>query len=343
MMMTAMTIIGTGVALPGAPIPSAALATRFGLNAEWADHFIGTKTRHLAVNLETGEQFETLASLGSKAALVALERAGLQASDLDFVVLATATPDELMPTTVNRIALDLGATHIPAYQVQSGCAGAIQAFDLGGLLLGREELSTGLLIGGDVCVRHLEITPEVDAAHATELVNYLLFGDGVGAAVVTNQRSPGMAVLDVANEMTAIGGSAGQVIRWYGQRDLGANDREPALMEDYKAIERLVPVLAGQVLDELLQRQGWSRDDVDYLLPPQLAGRITTAIAEGLQPAEATTVVNCVAATGNCGNGLPFIQLDLIFDDVQPGQTLACVGVESSMWIKGGLALRVVA
>lgn len=338
--MDSTTMIGTGVALPGDPVPSDEIATRLGLSPEWARHFIGTRTRHLAVDLATGEQYETLETLGAAAVRQAVERAGVELHDLDFVVLATATPDELMPSTVNRIAVRLGITHVPTFQVQSGCAGAVQAFDLGRMLLGRPGMRTGVVIGGDVCVRHFETAPDLGAAAPTELVNYLLFGDGVGAAVLTSDDVPhGIRVLDVVHEMTAAGGTAGQVIRWYGQADLGDVDRAPALMEDYKAIERLVPELARQVLTDLLRRQGWDEDGLRYLLPPQLAGRITDAIAAGLGVPTATRV-NCVADTGNCGNALPFLQLHAVFDDVKPGETLACVCIESSMWITGGIAFE---
>lgn len=334
------TVIGTGVALPGAPVTSDDLAARLGLSADWARHFIGTRARHLAVDLDTGEQYETLGSLGAAAVRQAVGRAGVDLHDIDFLVLATATPDELMPSTVNRIAVQLGITHVPTFQVQSGCAGAVQAFDLGRMLLAAPGRRTGVVIGGDVCVRHFEAAPDLRAAQPTELVNYLLFGDGVGAAVLTSDDvGHGVGVLDVVHEMTAAGGTAGQVIRWFGQADLGDDDRAPALMEDYKAIERLVPELAQQVLGTLLRRQGWDEDDLRYLLPPQLAGRITDSIAQTLG-VPAATRVNCVADTGNCGNALPFLQLHAVFDEVKPAEKLACVCIESSMWITGGIAFE---
>lgn len=334
------TIVGTGIALPGAPIASASIARAFGLNAEWAEHFTGNRSRYLSVDMTTRVQFETLEGLGAKAALGALEQAQLDPRDLDFIVLATATPDELMPSTANRIAVRLGISHIPVYQVQSGCAGAVQALELGRLLLSDSRHSYGLVIGGDVCARHFEIGDDMTSRPPAEVVNYLLFGDGAGAVVISSDDVDfGVRVVDIVHETTVAGETAGQVIRWYGQADIADENRAPALREDYKMIETLVPELATQVLADLLARQGWTQGDLSYLLPPQLAGAITERIAKRLSTGDAK-IVNCVADTGNCGNALPFLQLHEVFGDVGPGQRVACVCIESSMWITGGIALE---
>src|SRR5262245_41344627 len=117
-------IRSAGSALPGPAIDNAALARRFGMEPlweQWIDVFIGTATRHLAVDLATGEVRSSLAELGETAARRALAAAGLAPGDVDVVVLGTATPDKLMPATVNVIADRLGIDGIPTYQLQSGC------------------------------------------------------------------------------------------------------------------------------------------------------------------------------------------------------------------------------
>jgi 3-oxoacyl-[acyl-carrier-protein] synthase-3 len=335
------TVVGSGTAYPGRPIPTAEVAARLRLDLGWLDHFVGIDARHLAVDPDTGAQTATLTTLGCTAAVEALAEADLRADDVDFLVLATATPDELMPSTANRIADGLGLVGVPTYQVQSGCAGAVAAIEVAGALLATGH-RTGIVIAGDVCARHY--VPEVRGRDVdpAQLVNHVLFGDGVGALVVTADDRAGLRVRDTRHAVLAAGREPGQIVRWFGAADVDAGPRESPFAEDYKAIEGLVPRMAEDVLDELLDRRGWSRDDVDHLLPPQLSGRMTDAIVRRLGvPAE--RAVNCVRSTGNCGNALPFIQLDRVRRIARVGARIAVVCVESSMWIAGGIALECVA
>src|SRR5262245_26000278 len=119
-----------GTALPGPPIDNAALARRLGMSGhweQWIDTFIGTRSRYLTVDIDTGKQRQTLADLCHDAASRAMESGGFDPEDIDLVVLATATPDMLMPATVNVVADVLGIDGVPTFQLQSGCTGAVQA------------------------------------------------------------------------------------------------------------------------------------------------------------------------------------------------------------------------
>ncbi|MGA4848558.1 3-oxoacyl-ACP synthase III family protein [Streptomyces sp. G5(2025)] len=336
--MTHPCITAVGTALPGPAVDNDHLAKTLGVNREWVDLFIGTKTRHFAVDLTTGEQHSTLTDLAEEAAATAMRRAGARPQDIDFVVLATASPDELMPATVNKVADRLGLDQIPTYQLQSGCAGAIQALDLGRLLLQRPENRTGLVIGGDVCAKHLRLDRDFTRLPSHELVNYVLFGDGAGAVVLTGQEdAEGMAVHTVLNQFAGRGQPAGQVIRWFGAAE--STDGVAPAEEDYKAIERRVPHLADEILWQLLETTGWTPEDLAYVLPPQLSGRMTRRITEHLQLPGAQEI-SCVADTGNNGNALPFFQLERLAERIRPGERALAICVESSKWLKGGFAVE---
>ncbi|MET0135544.1 MAG: 3-oxoacyl-ACP synthase III family protein [Kibdelosporangium sp.] len=326
-------ITGVGTALPGPSVDNVTLAERLGVNREWIDVFIGTRTRHFAVDLSSGKQLVTLAELAEQAASQAIQRAGVDTADIEFLVLATASPDELMPATVNRVADLLGIDQVPTYQLQSGCAGATQALDLADLLLTRH--SCGLVIGGDVCARHLRLDVEFTRLQSNELINYVLFGDGAGAAVLTTAEVPGMAVRAVVNQVAGRGQPPGQVVRWFGPAD--RDNMAQAVQEDYKAIEQRVPVLADEILWQLLEITGWQPGDVTYLLPPQLSGRMTERLVDHLALPGAVEV-SCVADTGNTGNALPFGQLDRLV--LGEGERALAITVESSKWIKGGFAVE---
>src|SRR5258708_35365961 len=126
-------ILSVGTALPGAPVDTAALAKALRMSGaweQWVDSFIGTRTRHLSTDRETGERYCTLADLATDAAQRALAAAGVRPEEVDLMVMGTATPDLLMPATVNLVADRLGVDSVPTYQLQSGCSGAVQALEV---------------------------------------------------------------------------------------------------------------------------------------------------------------------------------------------------------------------
>jgi 3-oxoacyl-[acyl-carrier-protein] synthase III len=331
-------LVGVGTALPGPAVDNAALARRFGVAGldQWADAFVGTRSRHFCVDLETGAVRSTLADLAVSAARRALEGARLEAGAVDVMVLGTSSPDLLMPATVNVVADHLGINQIPTYQLQSGCTGAVQALDLAATLLRAGKHRTALVLGGDVCTKHFDLRRDPAGLTPDDLVPGLMFGDGAGAAVLDVRPSPTGAVLrHTLVRLTGTGRVSGHTVDWLGPAD---RDREGTLVsEDYKAIEQLVPGMAREILDELLAELDWK--DVDYLLPPQLSGRMTRRIVEHLGLLDALEV-SVVAETGNTGNALPFFQLERLLPRLTGHDRAVAVAVESSKWIKGGLALE---
>ncbi|WP_267241968.1 3-oxoacyl-ACP synthase III family protein [Streptomyces sp. PR69] len=331
-------LASVGTCLPGDPVDNATLAKLVGIDEQWAEMFIGNTARHFAVDLATGQVRETLADIAAAAADRALAQAGLEAADIDCVVMGTATPDQLMPATVNLVADRLAIDNVPTYQLQSGCAGAFQALDVARTLLLAGRCATALVIGGDVCAKHLETDYDPASRSSAELVNYVLFGDGAGAAVLsTEPLGESLAVRQVLNRLVGLGREPGQVIDWFGLGDRHSD--RTAVFEDYKAIETAVPLLARQMFWELLDDVGWRAEQLDYLLPPQLSARMSERISAAM-PAPDAVRVNVVGTVGNNGNALPFLQLAELLQQWRGPGRVAAVAVESSKWIKSGLALE---
>ncbi|MCC8930176.1 3-oxoacyl-ACP synthase III family protein [Rhodococcus sp. I2R] len=332
-----MYVLATGTCLPGNAVDNSALAARFGMNAEWIELFVGTRTRYFGVDLESGERTHSIVDLGTHAARQALDRAGLEPSDVDFLVLATATPDTLMPTSATGVADRLGMNLIPAYQLQSGCSGAISALDVARRMLD-DENRIGLVIGADLCAKHMVLDRDISSMHPSKLVNYMLFGDGAGAMVIS--ADPDGAIMR-ANTIHCVfsgaGSVPGQTIEWFGDAD--RDSEVPAVQEDYKAIERRVPGMSVETARELLRRSSWTTDDVGYLLPPQLSGIMTARIRKEMGM-DGAREVSCVAETGNSGNALAFLQFDLLAEVIGPGERALAVAIESSRWIRGGITLE---
>ena len=330
-----------GTALPGPALTNAVLARRFGVGEvweQWVEAFLGTRTRHLAVDLFTGEVEAWLADLGAQAGGRALAAAGVEAGEVDLVVLATSSPDQLMPATVNVVADRLGIDDVPTFQLQSGCSGAVQALDLARQLLLGGRHRTALVLGGDVSAKQWDLTADPASVPQTELVNAAMFGDGAGAVVLSTEPGPGSAVLrEVRVRLTGLGRPPGHTVDWFGIADRHA--LRSGTREDYKAVEELVPPLAEQVLAELLDDVGWKRADVDYLLPPQLSGRMTARIVERLG-VDGAVEISVVRDIGNTGNALPFFQLAHLLPRLAEGQRAVALAIESSKWIRSAFAVE---
>jgi 3-oxoacyl-[acyl-carrier-protein] synthase-3 len=270
-----------------------------------------------------------------------MRAAGIGPQDIDFLILTTASPDHLMPATVNLVADRLGINNIPTLQLTSGCAGALQGLFTAQALLANGH-HRGLVIGADTCLKMWPSAKDSRQMRPAEMVNFALFGDGGGAAVVSSENEgPGFVVEHLFLRGIGLGRKPAQIVKWFGAE--GAAQGEAMGEEDYKAIERHVPEIAGQIIDELLKVKSWELSEVEHVLTPQLNGVMTEKIREGLG-VRADQAVNCVAETGNNGNALPFIQLHRLLQKIGTGSgrndRVLVATVESSKWIMSGMALR---
>lgn len=344
-----MRISGLSEVLPGKPVTNRQMAERFGLHEQWLQMMTGNTSRYFCTGEDDGVPSNTsdLATLAGSRALV---DAGVDPGQLDFLVLTTASPDHLMPATVNLVAERLGIDNVTTLQVTSGCAGAIQ-----GLYAARALISAGhrrgLVIGADCCRRVFPSASRIPGMRPAELINFALFGDGAGAAVVdADLDGPGLVLEHIFTRCVGAGRPPAQVIRYYGSEGAepitaadGSISYEPWGTEDYKAIQVNVPILTKQIFTELTQASGHDLDKVEHVLVPQLNGVMTEAIREsvGVRPEQA---VSCVSETGNNGNALPFIQLNRAVDRISraggDGDRIFVANVESSKWLIAGLAMR---
>lgn len=330
-------ISGVGMYLPGPRITNEELSKRLLINEEWINQYIGTKSRHFSIDLNSGNKVFDLSDICVEAAKSAINIAKISHSDIDAVVMATATPDNLMPATVNIVADKLGLNNIPTFQIQSGCAGAIQALQIATQMFNAPNINNVLVIGGDVCNKFLNIKQDFSLLPSGELINYVLFGDGAGAIVLTNNlKSKGMIVNHVTNKFTGYKKVPGQLINWFGiENNNSPQVNSRAIMEDYKAIEHNVPPMAKELLYELLSTVDWEIEDVDYFLTPQLSKVMSEKIIKYLDIPMYKTI-NCVEDFGNTGNALPFIQLTQLYNKLSSNKKIILLAIESSKWLKSG-------
>jgi 3-oxoacyl-[acyl-carrier-protein] synthase-3 len=334
-------VLGVGTALPGPAVDNATLAQRFGMPAvwqQWIENHLGTRSRHFAVDLETGEIRYSLTDLAETAGRRALSAANVNASDVDLLVLSTASPDMLMPATVNMVADRLGINDIPTFQLQSGCVGAVQALELAGQMITAGPYRTVLVVGGDSSAKHLDVSMDLGSVPAEVQINGLLFGDGVGAAVLSPEPVYGSPVLrGVFTRLVGMHRPPGQMVDWFSWGSRTGDT--PPVAEDFKAIEESAPKMAAEALEELLAGLGWAKSEIDWLLPPQLSVRMTERIV-GALAVPAADQVSRVAEIGNTGNAIPYFQLEQLMPQLTPGDRAVGVSIEASKWLKAGYALE---
>ncbi len=266
------TIMSVATALPSGRLTTAELAERFDLTEEWIVSRTGIRERPRA-----GAD-ERLSDYAARAGERALKRARVDAADVDLVIVATMTQDELTPNTAPLVAHALGAVRAGAFDVGAACT----AF-LTGLSLGAAQIESGrarrvLLVGADFITR---ITDYDDKRTAP------LFADGAGAVVLGDGSAGGGTIGPIV--LGADGSHGATILATHDERKLRLDGPEVFR----SAVARMRDVTLSAVA-----RAGLELDDIDLFVYHQANGRITRALGErlGLPPGK---VVDCIESLGN--------------------------------------------
>lgn len=261
-----------GTSLPPTVVSNAPIAARIGVTDEWIVKRTGIRSRHVL-----GPD-ERLTDLAAEAGRAALQQAGIPAADIELVLVATSTGDELLPNAAPLVAHALGAVRAAAVDVGAACTGF-----LSGLAWGAAQIEAGrgesvLLIGADALSRITNPDCRQTAA---------LFGDGAGAAVL------GTASAGAGGIGPVVLGADG------GGSELIMVNRQEALirMQGHETFKHAVARMAEATL-EVLARAGLEVEDIDLFVYHQANGRILRAVGERLGAPEAR-VVDCIGDYAN--------------------------------------------
>lgn len=254
-------ITGWGIALPERELDNAELGRRLGVDAQWIFERTGIHSRRVAAPTDSAS------SLSTEAGRAALERAGLQASELDFVIVATSTPDEQMPATASLVQHALGAERAGAFDLNAACSGFLVALAQAGALVVSGMAQRVLVCGADLLTRVLDYDDPRSS---------ILFGDGAGAVVLEDAPGVAFGPFRIASD-----GSKEPLLRIPpGDGHLRMKGRE--------VYRHAVASMSGAVR-EVLEEAGLSVADIDLLVAHQANARIVEAVALrlGLDPAKA--------------------------------------------------------
>jgi len=263
-------ILGAGSALPARRVTNEELAQQVDTSDEWIVERTGIRSRYVA-----GEG-ETTASLATGAARRALEHAGIEAGEIDLIVLATATPDQTFPSSATKVQAALGIPDCIAFDVHAVCTGFLYALSVADSMLRSGNADKALVIGAETFSRILDWEDRGTC---------VLFGDGAGALVLSAEDGE-RGVL--ATKLHADGRHNDLLFVDGGPSTTGTVGK---LRMKGREVFRHAVVNLADVLTEVLAEAGLSAEDVDWVVPHQANARILDATARKLGlPAEKVVV-----------------------------------------------------
>ena len=301
-------IAGTGSYLPERVMTNAEFAARLDTNDAWIRERTGIERRHIA------EKSQASSDLALEASRRALKSAGLDASALDLIIVATSTPDYVFPSTACLLQAKLGVKGSAAFDVQAVCSGFVYALATADSFIKNNMAKKALVVGAEVFSRILDWNDRGTC---------VLFGDGAGAVVLTSSDKPGIH----ASVLRADGSHAG-MLSVPGNVCGGAIAGSPFLQMNGQAVFKFAVKVLEESARETVAAAGMKLSDIDWLIPHQANVRILDATARKLGlPSEKLVVT--VDHHGNTSAASVPLALDeyVRAGKVRPGQRLLLQGV----------------
>ena len=294
--MTAITIVGTGAHVPGDPISNEALARVMDTSDEWIIRRTGIEQRHFA------EDGQGASDLGVPAAKKAIAAAGLEPSDIDYIIFATMTPDHFFPGCGPILGAKLGIPGVPALDIRQQCAAIPYALQLANGLAASGAAKNILLVGAEAHAGFMpwsswdvvrsqsdrEVSKEEFERATRHRGLAIIFGDGASAMVLQKSDQTGAGFIDA--QLHSDGNQCETLFT------PGVGFRQvPYVTPEALAEEQHIPRMRGQslfktavhqltrVVRNLLDENDLTKDDVDWFIAHQANDRINEAVRRALK------------------------------------------------------------
>lgn len=316
-------IIGCGSYLPDRVVTNKELATRVDTSDEWIYSRTGIRQRHIAADGELASD------LAVKAAGRALDAAGVDASDIDLIVLATTTPDNTFPATATTVQSKLGITTGAAFDVQAVCSGFIYGLSIADNFIKVGQAGTALVIGAETFSRLLDWSDRTTC---------VLFGDGAGAVVLRAANSgddDAMARGILSTHLHSDGRYS----------DLLYVDGGPSSTQTVghvrmvgREVFRHAVKNLTEVVNEALAANGLDHQDIDWFVPHQANLRILNSTARRLGLPSERVVITIENHANTSAASVP-LALDAAVRDgrIQPGHLVLLEAMGGGLTWAAGL------
>ena len=302
-------ICGTGSYIPEHYYDNNDLAKFVETNDEWIRERTGIVRRHIA-------EEDTTVSMAVKAAKNALTDAKLNADDLDLILVSTITPNTVIPSTACEVQKELGAVNATCFDISAACSGFVYAYNTAQAYIAAGMYQNILVIGSETL---------------SGIVNWkdrgscILFGDGAGAVVIAPDDKYGIEALSLHND-----GNAGDALSCSTSGHIAMNGQEV-----FRFAVRRVP----EVIEEVLGKCGWSKEDADLYVLHQANIRIIQSAARRLDIDIDRFAVNLDEYGNTSAASIPLLLAQLDEEGrLEQGKRIVCSGFGAGLsW--GAVAL----
>jgi len=271
---------------------------------DWIVSRSGIVERHFAADNEM------TSDLAMQASLQAIKAAGISADQIDLVIVATTTPDQIFPSTACILQDKLGIkNHCAAFDMQAVCGGFVYALNTADLYIRSGQARTALVVGAEVVSRILDWNDRTTC---------VLFGDGAGAVVLQASEMPGI----VSSKLHA-DGSYRDMLKAGGNISNGVVQGDPFIKMEGQAVFKFAVKVLSSVVEEVLEENHLQGSDIDWLVPHQANIRIMEATAKKLGLSMDNVIVT-VATHGNTSAASIPLALDTAVRDgrIKAGQNI---------------------
>ncbi|MEO6976304.1 MAG: beta-ketoacyl-ACP synthase III [Gallionella sp.] len=297
-------IIGTGSYLPAKVLTNFDLEKIVDTSHDWIVSRSGIVERHIAADNQL------TSDLALQASLQAIKAAGIIADQIDLLIVATTTPDQIFPSTACILQDKLGIrNHGAAFDMQAVCGGFVYAMNTADLYIRSGQAKTALVVGAEVLSRILDWNDRATC---------VLFGDGAGAVVLQASETPGI----VASKLHA-DGSYHNMLKAAGNISNGLVQGDPFIKMEGQAVFKFAVKVLSSVVEEVLEANQLRGSDIDWLVPHQANIRIMEATAKKLGLSMNNVIVT-VATHGNTSAASIPLALDAAVRDgrIKTGQNI---------------------
>ncbi|WP_311198863.1 beta-ketoacyl-ACP synthase III [Paenibacillus hexagrammi] len=272
-------VLGSGKYVPERVLTNQELETMVETNDEWIVTRTGIRERRIA------HEGQATSDLAYESAIIALEKAGISAEQLDLIIVATITPDMAFPSTACLLQDKLGAKKAAAYDLSAACSGFIYGLANASNFIATGMYKYALVIGADTLSRITDYTDRNTC---------ILFGDGAGAVVIGEvPEGRGFKSFELGAD-----GSGGELLKIEG-----GGSRRPATQQSiderrhfiYMAgseVFKFAVRIMGNAAEEALRKAGWNKGEIDVLVPHQANMRIIQASLNRLELSDDKCMIN---------------------------------------------------
>ena len=295
-------ISALGIYVPPRLLTNADLEKMVDTNDEWIMSRVGIRERHIV------DKGVATSDLATEAAKKALAQRGIDASELDAIIVATVTPDMLFPATACLVQDKLGAKKVWGFDLSAGCSQFVYALQVGAQFVQTGAHKKVMVIGADVMSSIIDYKDRATC---------VIFGDGAGAVILEPSEEDSLGLIDFLHE---VDGSGGVALYMPGGGSLNPSSHETVdknmhvVHQDGQAVFKFAVRKMAESCDEILKKNGLTGSDIDVFIPHQANLRIINATAERLKMSPESIVINIDRYGNTTGATIPLAMHTAIED-----------------------------